>query len=124
MSTDTEAFLAHYGVMGMRWGVRKDGTPKASSRKIMKEFVKTKDSESERLRAEPAPKRTKFSESFTRESRIHAEAKTTAGKRMVEKYGEKRFNRAKNIDEAKSIMIITAIASLPLVAILKKKLMG
>ena len=124
MSTDTEAFLAHYGIMGMRWGVRKDGTKKASSRKIMADFRKNKDSETERLRAEPAPKRNKYSESFKRESRINVESKTIAGKRMVEKYGEKRFNRAKRIDDAKSVLIITTLATVPIAVILKKKLGG
>lgn len=46
MSTDTEVFLEHYGVMGMHWGVRKDPVEVQKTKAVRKEVWadrKTKD---------------------------------------------------------------------------------
>lgn len=32
MAQTTEEFMAHYGVLGMKWGVRKDGRPRVTKR--------------------------------------------------------------------------------------------
>lgn len=40
-----DAFLAHYGVKGMRWGVRRDKTPRASRRERLEAAYRTKMSD-------------------------------------------------------------------------------
>lgn len=43
--TNIDAFLAHYGVKGMRWGVRRASTPRASRRERLETAYRTKMSD-------------------------------------------------------------------------------
>lgn len=149
MTLDADSFLEHYGVMGMRWGQRKE--PRVSNRTIKKDFDKTQSAELERLKqkydlaskqqsADEYERKTgttpgysdtkearavtrKFDSLFALESRIHSESYNTAAKAMVKKYGQKRYDRMQKIDAVKSVALITSIASIPLALILADKLL-
>lgn len=45
--TDVDTFLAHYGVKGMRWGVTREKTPRASRRERLEAAYRTKMSDVE-----------------------------------------------------------------------------
>lgn len=146
MSDDTDAFLEHYGVMGMHWGQRKE--PKTSLRTINKEFEKTRDDELERLKQKYnlASKRDSledykkkhgltefetgtndkhvdrsYNQLFKLESRIHDEAYNKAAKAMIEKYGKKRYDQMQKVQAAKVVTLITGLATLPIALIIASR---
>lgn len=133
-------YLCHYGVPGMRWGRRmRYKEARKEYDRLYDEEYKVENKAAKALEAKMLSyankhklayddggggtdkQRRKYEEMSEKqmilEDQANRLARQKAGKKFVEKYGEKDFKHMKRVDNAKAAVALTAFLAIPVITI-------